>query len=179
MPRALPHLALIAALALLLTACAPASKAVAPEPTAVAAPFASEEEALAAAVEAYARFVEVSDAIGHDGGRNAERLKAVSTGETLNAATDGFTEWVDGDWRQIGTRSFHTATLQQTSIGPTDAVVIYLCEDISSVDVIDGSGQTVVSPTRSDSNYFLVGFDLDTDGGLLVSSRERWDERAC
>lgn len=175
MPRALPHLALIAALALLLTACAPASKAVAPEPTAVAAPFASEEEALAAAVEAYARFVEVGDSIGRDGGAGTERFAEVASGEFLEVSIESFARWQEEGWRQIGATAFNDVSLQQYW---AEGVVVYLCEDISGVDVVDVAGQSVVSEERPNSYYFQVGFE-HLSGALRVSSRERWREEEC
>jgi len=172
MPRALPPLALFAALALALTGCAPASKEVAPEPTAVAVPFESEEEALAAAVEAYARFVEVGDSIGRDGGLNAERLEEVATGELLKTSLEGLESWVEKGWRQVGAAEFSDVTLQQFW---DKGVIIYLCEDVSAVDVFDATGQSVVSADRPDFYYFQVSFEA-TDGSLLVSGRERWRE---
>lgn len=173
MPRALPPLALFAALALALTGCAPASKEVAPEPTAAAAPFASEEEALAAAVEAYARFLEVADSIGHDGGRDADRLESVATGVFLTASADGLSSWVEKEWRQIGFASFGDVILQQYWGG---GIVVYLCEDVSAIDVIDADGRSVVSADRPSEYYFQVEFEV-SEGSLLISGRERWRER--
>lgn len=179
MPRALPHLAVLAALALALTGCAPASKGVAPEPTAVAAPFASEEEALAAAVEAYARFLKVADSIGRDGGANADRLEQVASGEFLSMSVEGLSNWEADGWRQIGSSTFRDVVLQQFSAGPMAAVVVYLCHDVSDIQVLDTEGRSVVSSDRPDTNYMQVVFDLEADGVLRVSDRQRWDDRKC
>lgn len=178
MPRALPPIVLLAALALV-AGCAPAPKGVRPEPTAVGAPFASEEEALAAAVEVYDRLTVLSDEIARAGGAGAEQLEQVATGEFLRASMDGFEGWVEKGWIQRGGSGFRNVELQQYSVGPKEAVVVYLCHDISAVDVVDAMGVSVVSLDRPDTNYMQVVFDLGGDHELRVSERLLWDEREC
>jgi hypothetical protein len=181
MPRTHAPLALLVALALALTGCGGADKRghkydAAHSPTAA---FASEEEALAAAVAVYDRFRSIGDEIGHDGGRDAQRLEEVATGDFLDVSIDGFNRWIDKGWHQTGTSSFRDATLQQYSNGPTDAVVVYLCHDVSAVGVVDQSGQSVIDEDRPATNYLQVTFDVGEDGLLRISNRERWDAREC
>ena len=181
MSRTHASLALLVALTLALTGCGGAGKGLGkagPSPAPTAA-FASEEEALAAAVAVYDRFRSIGDEIGHDGGRDAERLDEVATGEFLDVSIDGFNGWIDKGWHQVGTSSFRDATLQQYSEGPTDAVVVYLCHDVSAVSVVDQSGKSVIDGDRPATNYLQVTFDLGEDGVLRISNRERWDEREC
>jgi len=147
-----------------------------PAPTAA---FASEEEALAAAVAVYDRFNEISDEVGQSGGHDAERLGEVLVGEFLDASVEGYRGWAEKGWRQVGATSFRDASLQQYSAGPSAAVIIYICDDVTGADVVDSGGQSIVPADRVDINYFQVTFDLAEDGRLLVAARQRWDERTC
>ncbi len=180
MPRARTPLALLAALALALAGCAPDTGGRMRAPGyAPSAPFATEEEALAAAVEVYDRLTVLGDEIARAGGEGAERLEEVATGEFLRVSVDEFNSYRDRDVRQVGYVTYRDAQLQQYSAGPEAAVVIYICEDVSNVDIVQTNGTSVVSPDRSDTLYLLVVFDVDADGDLRVSSRSRWDDRAC
>lgn len=178
MSRTHAPLALLVALTLALTGCGGAGKGLgkagpSPAPT---APFASEEEALAAAVDAYRRFSSISDEIGQAGGIGSERLVDVATGEFVKRTIDGYRDWNEKGWRQIGSKTFHDTSIQ--SIDP-NGVVVYLCEDISQVDVVDSTGASIISPTRVDTYFFQVELELSAGSRLLVSGRERWDDRSC
>ena len=81
-------------IAAMLAATALAGCAASPKPlpsvsgTADAAPvFASDDEALAAAEKAYAAYQKVGDAVGQDGGDNAERFQSVAVGAALEQAS--------------------------------------------------------------------------------------------
>lgn len=181
MSRTHAPLALLVALTLALTGCGGVDKRghksdTAHSPTAA---FASEEEALAAATNVYSRYVELGDEIGHDGGRDAARFSEVVVGEFLDQSVEGLSSWVDKGWRQVGSTTFRDAALQQYSAGPASAVIVYLCEDISDVDVVDATGSSVVSADRPDTYYFQVTFDVDDALVLRISGRQRWDDRAC
>lgn len=165
------------AVALMSTGCAPTVERSRSAPVASAA-FASEEEALAAATEAYARLLAVGDAIGQEGGVGLERLDDVAAGTFLQASRDGFTELNELGWRQVGTTQFRNMELQQIGSGPDEVLITYVCDDISGVDVVDEHGVSVVADGRPDTNYFQVTFDQDV-AGLRISSRVRWDEREC
>ena len=70
--RILPSIALAALVVSLFSGCIPTEPLAdtpAPQPTSTPV-FASEEEALAAAVEAYAGYLEMSDLIASEGGAN-------------------------------------------------------------------------------------------------------------
>ena len=164
------------ALRLVLTGCGGSEPPV-PTPTpAPTAAFASEEEALAAAVEAYGRFTSVSDEIGQAGGIGSERLLAVAAGDFMVGTVDGYRDWNEKGWRQIGSKTFHDVSIQSIF---SNGVVVYLCEDISNVDVVDSAGASVVSATRVDTYFFQVELEMSPEDRLLVTGRERWDDRSC
>jgi hypothetical protein len=181
MSRTHAPLALLVALTLALTGCGGVDKRghksdAAHSPTAA---FASEEEALAAAVDVYDRLTVLGDEIARAGGEGAERLEEVATGEFLAGSVEGFNEYPDRGVHQIGYTTYRDPVLQQYGPGPESAVIIYICEDVSNLMIVDESGTSVVAADRPDSFYLQVTFDLGQDQRLRVASRARWDERAC
>lgn len=140
--------------------------------------FANEAEALAAATKAYAAYVKVSDEILADGGNNPERINEVATGEALRGAHSGYQEFRTKELRSVGLSKIDHLTIQRfsgSSADGKDLVSIYACLDVSSVEVLNKSGDSVVSPQRPARQSFQVSEDWDKVKQLLVvSSREPW-----
>ena len=158
--------------------CDAADPRVTPAPTPSATPvFASDEEALAAAEVAYAAYLAVSDAIFAEGGADPERLSGVASGDFLEASIAGFQKVQTNGWRSVGTSTADSYELQK--FDPDGSVTVYLCTDVSGVDVVDSSGQSVVSPNRPARTYFEVNFDYVGGPTMLVASREVWGDGAC
>ncbi|MBG6057857.1 outer membrane murein-binding lipoprotein Lpp [Cryobacterium sp. MP_M5] len=164
---------------LALAGCAsPARQA--PSPTATDAPvFASDAEALAAATEAYAAYQEMSDLILSQGGAEPERIRAVASREFAATEIAGFKQAADNGLHSVGRTSFDGIAIQRTT-GSKDgiaAVSVYLCSDVSEVDVLDATGQSVVAETRPARTSFEVTFDRSSlkGPGLVVGAREIWD----
>jgi len=154
---------------------------VTPVPTPTATPvFASDEEALAAAEEAYAAYVAVADSILSEGGAQPDRLSDVATGEFLEVSLAGFKSAQTQGIHSIGRTVVKSTTLQAyyPNSGPMGLVVIYTCDDISAVDVVDASGVSVVKVDRPPQTTFAVTFDL-VDGDLRISNREAWSNEPC
>ena len=181
MSRTHAPLALLVALTLALTGCGGVDKMLgkAGPSSAPTAAFASEEEALAAAVAVYDRLTVLGDEIARAGGEGAERLEEVATGEFLAGSIEGFNEYPDRGVHQIGYTTYRDPVLQQYGPGPESAVIIYICEDVSNLVIVDESGNSVVSPDRRDTGYLQATFDLGADGQLRISSRNLWDSRTC
>lgn len=169
------------AVVLLLSGCVPTSPDASPTPSPTPAPvFASEEEALAAAEEAYAAYLAVSNAVFADGGAHPERLESVATGEFLTDEIAGFERVRENGWRSVGLTTYRNVVLQTYSeLDRVGVVGIYVCEDVSAVDVIDSAGVSVVSSARPDTTTLQVLFDLSASDGLLISSREAWSNDPC
>lgn len=174
MPRLL-HLA-AAALILSLAGCdAPAPPITLP-PTPTTTPvFASDEEALAAAEEAYRAYLAVSDAILQAGGRDPQRIYDVATRSVGDDEQAGFSQFMRDGYRSVGSTTFEPAQLElvRTS-SEIDVVRIYVCTDSSGVDVVDEYGKSVVAPTRQTRVAFEIGFDF-VGSSLLMSSKSVWD----
>lgn len=144
--------------------------------------FASDEEALAAAEAAYGAYLEVSDAIFAEGGANPERLGEVASGDFLDASIAGFQNVAAKGWRSTGRSKIHSIELQKfdPTAASVDVATVYLCDDVSAVDVLDASGASVVSPSRPDRTLFEVSLDIDpSTNRLLVSSQEVWGDGQC
>jgi hypothetical protein len=186
--RNLSRVSLIAvAVAAMLTGCvgepshAPPTSAATPSATPL---FASDAEALAAATAAYAAYLKVSDEIFGEGGVDAARLGGVSTGDQLAANLEGFAKAKSLHERSSGITTFDTVTLQGTSpesVGDRSLVVLYLCEDVSRVDVLNEQGTSVVSPDRPDRAGYQVEFESISPASnhLVVASKEPWPAVQC
>jgi hypothetical protein len=167
-----------------LAGCAPDSPTPDRSPSATATPvFASDAEALTAAEAAYAAYLKVSDEIAHDGGANPERLSEVATGQIEKDDLAGFQEFRKNGWHSSGASQLKSARLQfidsRGGVASAQAVSVYLCEDISGVDVLDDLGNSVVSTSRPAYQSFQVAFNL-VAGVLIPSDREPWpDSSLC
>lgn len=159
--------------ALLLSGCVPDPVSIPAEPTPSAAPvFASEEEALAAAVEAYEAYLAVSDQIAADGGANPERLKDLVTPEWYEKELEVIGLVRAAGIRQVGDSSSRNAALQQFS---STSISIYICADSSNTSFVDSEGIDVTSSSRLTLVTNEVVFDAH-DGELLLARSEPWNE---
>jgi hypothetical protein len=178
--RTAPALVLLGVVLLALTACVPDGDPVIPDPLPTSTPiFASDEEALAAAEEAFAAYLEVVDAILADGGIDSDRLATVATEDVVTQDEEGFAETRDLQHRSTGATAFDSLTLQQFDGFAADGVgvvTVYVCEDFSGKDVLDAQGQSIVAPDRRTRWPLVVGFDSKSshEPELLVSSVEDW-----
>ena len=160
--------------ALVLTGCtAPPPQTVAVSSPTVAPVFASDEEALAAAVEAYEKYLAVSTAIAHDGGNGIERLSRVSVGSALH--TDEATFASFREQRLTGTGEAAISTSRLKTFDRTGGVEMYVCTDVSRTDVVSADGASTVDVTRSGIIPFELRLEwVEETKELLVSNSEVW-----
>jgi hypothetical protein len=167
----------------MLAGCVPPPANVIPTSVPTAAPvFASEDEALAAAVKAYEGYLEVSDRILMDRGVNPERLLAVATKDVLAKQLPGFDQARKMDLRSTGGSKVDTITLQAYEPRTADGkgiVTVYACVDVSSVNVYDSNGRSIVSPNRPNRSPFEAQFDLSSPGAtsLILAREDPWSGR--
>ncbi|MBB5842503.1 hypothetical protein HD599_000826 [Conyzicola lurida] len=156
-----------------------------PEPSPTESPlFASDEEALAAAEEAYRAYLDVENVIFAEGGVQPERIEEVAVREALQAAREGFESMKEKGYRAIGEAAFDSVELQQyasSQASEQDLVFVYMCLDFTNQDVLNLENKSVVNPDRQDRQPAEVGFDRSADGsGLILSSRNPWTgEEVC
>jgi hypothetical protein len=176
---------LAASAALALTAVVGCASAPPPPPTpssTTAAPvFASEEEALAAATEAYAAYIRVVDEVLATGGGNALPLSEVSSGEALAAETETAAMFASRGYRSVGSSTFDSLEIQAVHRDEDGRVSIgvYVCSDVTAVDVVDGSGNSVVTAERSDRYPLEIHLENHPteQQRLLIASSEAWTGR--
>jgi len=127
-----------------LVGCVPGPDA-SPSPTATAAGprFASDEEALAAAEEAYAAYLAMSDRIAQDGGRDPERIAEFVTEEQLARELEIYKLLSSSGAHQIGSTAVDGFRLHGWGSAETKPVAIQIeaCLDFSGtlVELADGS----------------------------------------
>jgi hypothetical protein len=144
-------------------------------PTPSATPiFASEEEALAAAEDAYAVYqaaVDLALQTLDDSG-----LDAVATGTALATALESVEEFEASARHQVGftqVGSVSPADLSSLVDGDgTEVSQVYACIDLSAVSVVSQSGETTQSPVSV--LPMIVGLTWDGNH-LLVAEEEVWD----
>jgi hypothetical protein len=159
-----------------LASCANPRPGEMPVPTPSVTPvFASEEEALAAAGEAYQRYLDVTNLVGQSGWKDTSKLPDVSRGDALDAALANAEQFAQKGWIQTGDGSFDTLSIQQFDDGGAGSVeiVAYLCLIVSGVDVLDANGASVVSPDRPDRLPFEVQID-DSERKMKIARSEAW-----
>lgn len=164
--------------ALTLTGCQTDDPIVVPQPEPSSTPlFASEEEALAAAEEAFGEYLNVADQIYADGGSEPERLESVATGTALEEDLKGFANYASEGKRSSGSTMFDSVALQSSDLSGfaiSGAVVIYACEDFKNVQVFDASGLLLTAPDRQTRWPVSVTLDVADGTKLLVSEVELW-----
>ena len=173
--RLLAVLAVVAATAL--AGCAPAD-ATPPTPTPTLEPvFASDEEALAAAIAAHEAHQNASSEISSEGGTEPERIAATVTDEYSALLIEEFVGLQERALRTEGTASFDSASLADYFASDDESEVsVYLCRDIGEVRVIDASGADVTPTARTERTPLLVHLvgSVDDPAILLISAIEPW-----
>jgi hypothetical protein len=151
-------------------------------PTPTATPiFASEEEALAAAEEAYAAYRRMSDQISAEGGADPERIAPFVTELRLTDELRGFTTLREAGLRIEGEASFEVLTVQRyEELGGDAEVAFYACSDLSGSRVIDENGDDVTPPDRQDRLMLEVVLrTLEGELPLRLESDNVWPGETC
>jgi hypothetical protein len=151
-------------------------------PTPSATPiFASEEEALAAAEDAYAAYSEMSDLISSEGGVDPERIRPFVTAKRFEDELRGFEALRNSNLHIQGAATLDVIELQRYDEASGDAeVVFYACWDASASRVINSSGEDVTPPGREDR--LVLEVFVRTVGGelpLVLESDEAWLGEDC
>lgn len=132
--------------------------------------FSSDEEALAAAQAAYAKYLEVSDQIARDGGANPERLKPLLSEDQFNIEKASFDNYVSSSIHSSGQMTFDSFHLSNSS---NSSISAYLCIDSSDSRVLDSTGSDVTPQGRIDRWPLLVSFVVQNDR-LVISGSDTW-----
>lgn len=156
--------------ALVLTGCTtPTPMPTAPPEPSIVPVFASDEEALAAAEEAYGRFLATSDEIIRDGGAHPERLAPLVSSALYERELAGFSVLTERGIRGTGSTTF---VLRLQSFD-TSHVTVYACNDYSNTDMVDESGASVLQADRETLKAFEV--TLDPADSLRLIRMDSWE----
>jgi hypothetical protein len=151
-----------------------------PFSTTSAAPvFASNDEALAAAIEAYAAYEDMATVVFAEGGNEPERMRSVTAGVYEENIVQAFTKAHADGLRSTGVTKFDGVRLQRVdekTSGGVGVVVLYLCSDVSHLDILDVNNVSQVPADRVSRTALEVGFDWEPGlvGVLTVGSRSVW-----
>jgi hypothetical protein len=163
--------------AVLLSGCVPQEPEVVPPPEPTTEPvFATDEEALAAATDAYKAYLAMSDLIAQEGGKEPERLEPYVTAEIYADEKQAFEAMAQDQVYQVGSTTFENVALQSLEQLPDSVVVsLYVCLDLSRIRLIDQAGDDT-RPTRADKWPFEAVFDnhRSADSSLILIGHEQW-----
>jgi len=180
MPRPLA-LALVplALLATILAGCTQPTRLPPPEPSAAGEPlFASDEEALAAAFNAYGRYIRVSNTLSSSMDADTALLAEVAVVGHVEEVAESIEDLRAAGLRTEGQAEIRAFNLQQhfESANGDVSVLTYVCLDVTNLRVVDEQGQDKTPAERDD----LVGLEVvfwainGLDPDLKVASSKSW-----
>lgn len=181
MPRTVRRLAallLVAATLASLAACAPGETESMPSPTPTAAQteapiFASDEEALAAAVTAYERHLSVTREI-LAGTVQVDEIREVTAPNYSDERVGELKSFVESGLRASGSTKIDTPSLIERSESADEVVVsIYACQDVSATRLMNSSGEDI-TPVDRDVRVPLVLEFRGTSSAILLSGNQLW-----
>jgi len=161
-----------AAVALVLTATALSGCTGEPEPTEPTPAFSSEEEAFAAAEETYRAYVDALNRVDLSDPETFEDVFAWTTGEANAGARETFSEMhAEGLTVEGATVIALALPRPLVNAGDWDSVELDVCLDVSTVTLVDPSGESVVSPDRRDVQAMVVTLQDESASstGFLIS----------
>jgi hypothetical protein len=166
----------------LLSGCAPSDTSTPPEPTETfVAPYATDEEALAAAEEAYAAYVLATGVVYSEERGDPAILASVASGEHLDELLQERAE-LEAEYGYInGVQTFDHSVLQRYSRdgSPREVIAVYLCDDLSELEIFkDGIKFGPEEPLTPATMQVIFDYSPESDS-LLVSSREIWSSEPC
>lgn len=158
-----------------------------PSPT----PTSPEDEASASAVEAVTAYYATVDKVRQDADSPATDLDAVAISTQLSAQKHLLESQRSAGNRQTGNTEVVEANVQSVTLDNSDpkaghvpTVTIDVCWDVSDVDVLDPTGQSVVTPERADRGWTRLivanySWTSDPDSGWRVAGGKDLEKSPC
>jgi predicted small lipoprotein YifL/sulfur relay (sulfurtransferase) complex TusBCD TusD component (DsrE family) len=139
--------------------------------------FASEEEALAAAEEAYGAYLEMSNLISSEGGSDPERIAPFVTAEQLVQETEASAFLSENGLHVTSGITATRMVLQgyQESDG-TAEVTVYVCLDAAGARIVDASGNDRTPSDRPETVALEVVMSGSVGDPLVMASSEQWSD---
>jgi hypothetical protein len=137
------------------------------------------------------KYYVVVDEVGQAPTSDLARLEEVATSTQLSAIANLLRRQHQQGQRQTGMTQINDLIVQSVSLensapeaGRAPAVVIDVCWDVSEVDVLDRSGESIVAADRPDTGwtrYTVANYDYATDsfGGWRVATGQDLERTPC
>jgi hypothetical protein len=161
------------------------------EPTTSPSPTSPNDAATANATAAMTDYYSVLDGLRADPSSDLKKIETVAIGAQLNAVQTLVERQRDqGQW-QNGTTAISELKVQSVTLDNSDpdagkvpTVVIDVCWDVTKVDVLDKSGESIVSPNRPDTGwtrYTVANYEYAADptGGWRVATGQDLKQTPC
>lgn len=128
-----------------------------PAPSSSTPTFATEEEAFAAAEETYRAYVDALNQVDLSDPDTFEPVYEWTTGDAHSEARETFSQMHADGW-SVGGATIASLVQPRLAGGKdaTSSVELAVCLDVSSVTLLDATGQSVVSEERPDVQSMLV-----------------------
>lgn len=172
-------------------ATAESSSASSSSPTPSSSRSSASDVASADATEAVRNYFTVVDRLRSDPAAGLKKLESVASGAQLKAVTTLIDRSREQGHRQTGTTAVSDLQIQSVNLDNSDpkagkvpTVVIDVCWDVSKVDVLDKSGDSIISPDRPDTGwtrYTVANYDhaADPTGGWRVAMGQDLEQTPC
>jgi hypothetical protein len=160
-------------------------------PTTIASPSSPSDAAAADATDAVRSYFTVVDRLRSDPAADLKKLKSVATSAQFNAVEILISRQRDEGQRQTGATAIDELKVQSVNLdnsgpkaGKVPTVVIDVCWDVSKVDVLDTSGESILSPNRPDTGWtrYTVAnyhYAADPTGGWRVATGQDLKQTPC
>ena len=148
-----------------------------PAPSPTTPVFASEDEAFAAAEETYRAYVDALNQVDLSDPETFEAVYEWTTGDANAGERKSLTQMHADGWTVEGATVVTAVNPIQYSADADPSVVLQACTDVSSVEVLDRGGTSVVDPDRPVAQASLVALDRSPTSatGMVISSIDGGD----
>lgn len=137
------------------------------------------------------RYFNVLDNLRQDPSKPVRQLSSVATSTQLAAQKRLLTAERDQGLHQVGTTRVAELTVQSVSLdnsapsaGKVPTVAVDVCWDVSNADLVDRSGQSVVSPSRASTGwtrYTVANYHWSENpsGGWRIATSQDLKQTPC
>lgn len=160
-----------------LVGCSDTTRLPDPTPEATADPlFASDEEALAAAVEVYERYLVAADEALNDPSMSLDALEQIANEELVSNITSIRANLAEQGLSLTGFRTLTNSEYQSVALEEEGtAVTFYVCESVEATDLLNPDGTSAVGADRNPLSEWQPTVTFSGDGSeAIVTERELW-----
>ncbi|WP_162940012.1 hypothetical protein [Gryllotalpicola protaetiae] len=168
----------LALAASLLAACTPSHPAAEPTKTPKSTPtpvFTSDADALAAATTTFTQFEAASDRVASAGWTDPGPLRSLVSADGYKHEQETAAKYRSQHAHATGSTVINNTQLESHRQDGGEAVIrMYVCEDLSGVDILDDTGMSLVDPSRADFVSYLIELEGTSSNKLVVQSIDYW-----